>query len=232
GNDALDGGAGTDRALFGGAATNYGFALNGTSIVVTAISGTDGADTLSNVEELSFGGTVMTLRQGTAANQPLNGANNVADLLLGFAGNDTLNGLTGNDMLLGDVGNDVLNGGGGRDVLAGGAGADRFVFISAADSGLGAAARDVIRDFELNVAGEVIDLSAIDARTGGGNNGDQAFTFIGGGNFTGGNANGGLRFFQQNGNTIIQGSTDNDTQAEFEIELTGIRALTAGDFIL
>lgn len=232
GNDALDGGAGTDRALFGGAATNYGFALNGTSIVVTAISGTDGADTLSNVEELSFGGTVMTLRQGTAANQTLNGANNVADLLLGFAGNDTLNGLTGNDMLLGDVGNDVLNGGGGRDVLAGGAGADRFVFISAADSGLGAAARDVIRDFELNVAGEVIDLSAIDARTGGGNNGDQAFTFIGGGNFTGGNANGGLRFFQQNGNTIIQGSTDNDTQAEFEIELTGIRALTAGDFIL
>ncbi|MBB1492297.1 hypothetical protein H5395_12270, partial [Paracoccus sp. MC1854] len=33
-------------------------------------------------------------------------------------------------------------------------------------------------------------------------------------------------------NTIIQGSTDNDTQAEFEIELTGLRTLTAGDFIL
>lgn len=227
GNDALDGGAGTDRAVFGGAVTAYGFALSGTGIVVTALSGTDGTDTVSAAEEFSFGGSVLTVRQGTAASQTLSGANNTADLVLGFGGNDTLNGLTGNDVLVGEAGNDILNGGGGRDFLSGGAGADRFVFALPTDTGLGAAARDVIRDFELNTAGELIDVSGIDAIAGGLVN--NVFTFRGALAFNGA---GQLRYAQQGPNTIIQGNTDNDGDAEFEIELTGLYTLTAGDFVL
>ncbi|MDQ1902707.1 peroxidase family protein [Paracoccus sp. WLY502] len=230
GNDALNGGAGTDRAVFSGAVGNYSFALSGSSIVVTALTGTDGADTLSAVEELSFGGSVLTVRQGTIASQTLNGVNNVADLMLGFGGNDTLNGLSGNDVLVGEAGNDILNGGSGRDILSGAAGADRFVFTFASDTGVGTAARDVIRDFEVNVVGELIDLSAIDASSVA--IGNNAFTFLGNANFNTANDNGGLRYFQQNGNTIIQGSTDNDLAPEFEIELIGLRTLTANDFIL
>jgi serralysin len=230
GNDVFNGGTGTDRAVFSGAVATYGFALSGTSIVVTALAGTDGADTLSAVEELSFGGSVLTLRQGTTASQTLNGVNIVADLMLGFGGDDTLNGLSGNDVLIGEAGNDVLNGGAGRDLLSGGAGADRFVFVLETETGLGIAARDVIRDFEVNVVGELIDLSVIDASSITAAN--NAFTFLGTAAFTLANDNGGLRYFQQNGNTIIQGSTDDDIAPEFEIELTGLHTLTANDFVL
>ena len=46
------------------------------------------------------------------------------NLIVGFAGNDTLNGLAGNDVLLGGLGNDRLNGGAGNDWLVGGQGTD------------------------------------------------------------------------------------------------------------
>ncbi|MFC3632084.1 peroxidase family protein [Paracoccus angustae] len=241
GNDALNGGAGTDTAVLSGPAGNYAFALVGGTIRVT---GPDGVGVWSSIEQVDFGGTATTIRAGTTASQVLNGANGVADLVLGFGGNDTLNGLSGNDILIGEAGNDTLGGGDGNDFLRSGAGRDRltggldadsFVFASTAETGNGTGAttgRDVITDFGTNVAGEVIDLSMIDARSGFGNNGDQAFNFIGGTAFNGANANGGLRIVQQGGNTIVQGSTDSDTAVEFEIELTGLLALAADDFIL
>ncbi|MDQ1902786.1 hypothetical protein RAH32_20410, partial [Paracoccus sp. WLY502] len=165
---------------------------------------------------------------GNALNNNLIG-NAAANTLLGGAGNDLLSGGAGTDVLNGGAGADVLNGGGGQDILSGGTGADRFVFTFATDTEVGTAARDVIRDFEVNVAGELINLSGIDAIAGGGN---DAFTFLGTAAFNQANVNGGLRYFQQNGNTIIQGSTDDDIDAEFEIELTGLYTLTANDFIL
>ena len=57
-------------------------------------------------------------------------------------------------------------------------------------------------------------------------------TFLGTSAFNLANDNGRLRYFQQNGNTIIQGSTDDDIAPEFEIELTGLHTLTANDFVL
>jgi len=230
GNDALNGGTGTDRAVFGGAVGNYSFALSGSSIVVTALSGIDGADTLTTIEDLSFGGSTLTLRQGTTASQTLNGATNVADLMLGFGGNDILNGLSGNDVLVGEAGNDILNGGSGRDRLISGAGTDTFVFNTVGDAGLGTNAttgRDLITDF---VRGQDrINLSAIDATSAFGNG---AFTWRSTAALNTTTDDGGLRYFTQGGNTIIQGSNDNDTGIEFEIELAGIHALTASDFIL
>jgi hypothetical protein len=69
----------------------------------------------------------------------------------------------------------------------------------------------------------VIDVSTIDA-----NDllaGNQAFTFIGGAAFT---AAGQLRY----SGGVLQGSTNADTSAEFEIQLTGAPILVAADIIL
>ena len=46
------------------------------------------------------------------------------DHLQGFGGNDTLDGGDGHDRLFGDIGNDTLSGGNGNDALFGGSGAD------------------------------------------------------------------------------------------------------------
>jgi len=53
----------------------------------------------------------------------VNGSN-LADLILGSAGNDTLNGRAGDDCLLGGAGNDQIFGNAGQDVLIGGDGFD------------------------------------------------------------------------------------------------------------
>jgi membrane-associated phospholipid phosphatase len=67
-----------------------------------------------------------------------------SEVLVGQAGNDSLNGGFGFDVLNGGAGRDTLVGGGGRDQLSGGAGPDRFLF----DSPLSAATNiDTILDF-------------------------------------------------------------------------------------
>lgn len=54
GNDTIDGGAGSDTAVFNGAYANYTIASNNGLLTVTANTGTDGIDTVSNVEFLEF----------------------------------------------------------------------------------------------------------------------------------------------------------------------------------
>jgi Ca2+-binding RTX toxin-like protein len=51
---------------------------------------------------------------------------NQSELILGTAGNDTINAGGGNDCVLGGGGNDTINGQGGNDVLIGGPGDDSF----------------------------------------------------------------------------------------------------------
>jgi Ca2+-binding RTX toxin-like protein len=51
---------------------------------------------------------------------------NQSELILGTAGNDTINARGGNDCVLGGGGNDTLNGQAGDDVLIGGPGNDSF----------------------------------------------------------------------------------------------------------
>ena len=89
-----------------------------------------------------------------------------------------------------------------------------------------------ITDFQ---SGDKIDLSGIDARTGGfGNGGDQAFTWLGTARSANGNSNGGLHYFYDatNNVTVVEGSNDGDTTAEFQVVLTGNITLTAADFVL
>lgn len=54
------------------------------------------------------------------------GGGNANALILGTAGNDSINGNGGNDCILGGGGNDTLRGNGGTDVCIGGPGTDTF----------------------------------------------------------------------------------------------------------
>lgn len=133
GNDTLDGGAGTDTAVFSLARAKYQITANADgSTTVRALSGSDGVDTLRNIEQLRFAdglysidgtliGTARLTLVGTAA----------ADTLVGAAGDDTLSGLGGDDVLRGGDGDDVLDGGAGADVLDGGPGFDIASYANA-----------------------------------------------------------------------------------------------------
>jgi Ca2+-binding RTX toxin-like protein len=70
--------------------------------------------------------------------------------------------------LNGGAGNDIMNGHGGTDTMTGGS--DTFDFNSISEAGIGTGARDVVTDVQVTQAGEIIDLSTIDASAAGGNN--------------------------------------------------------------
>ncbi len=117
--------------------------------------------------------------------------------------------------------------------MTGSTGADDFDFNSVAEIGRGAT-RDIIRDFVHLI--DDIDLRTIDAN--GGAPGNTAFSFLAakGAAFTG--VAGELRWFQQNpagtanDRTIIEGDINGNRVADFQIQLTGLKTLTAADFVL
>jgi Ca2+-binding RTX toxin-like protein len=61
GNDTIDGGAGIDTAIFSSGRANYTVTHAGTSYTVKALAGTDGTDTLQNVERLGFSDRKLAL---------------------------------------------------------------------------------------------------------------------------------------------------------------------------
>jgi len=75
---------------------------------------------------------------------------------------------TENDDTYGGTAADMLYGEAGRDVLIGDTGADSFVYMTLTESPVAVGLRDRIRDFS-HAQGDRIDLSAIDAITGGAN---------------------------------------------------------------
>ena len=167
GADAIDGGAGgndDDAVYFSGNYASY--TVNRNSGVVT-VTGSDGTDTLTNIEKLHFADQTVLVSSlisapgqtitGTNGNDTLNGTAG-DDTISGLPGSDILNGLGGHDILNGNGGADVLNGGAGQDNLAGGAGADTFVFSALSDTAV--AHSDLITDFTSGQ--DRIDVSAID----------------------------------------------------------------------
>lgn len=122
GNDRLDGGAGGgDVAIYAGGVGQFVLGSSGTNLLVTDLTGTEGADTLSTIETLRFAGVNYTVVAGTVGNTTVNGGTganvNRADALFGYAGTDTLNGNGGNDLLVGGEGSDTVNGGAGNDTI-------------------------------------------------------------------------------------------------------------------
>ncbi|HEX8513185.1 MAG TPA: M10 family metallopeptidase C-terminal domain-containing protein [Allosphingosinicella sp.] len=127
-------------------------------------------------------------------------------------GNDVSNKLNGNG------GNDVLDGAKGDDIYTGGAGFDEF---RVSEIGF----NDRITDFTSGV--DRIRLSEIDANSGVA--GNQAFTWIGTGAFTG--AAGQLRTYSQGGENYLAGDVNGDGLADFTIN-TGAGAPVVGDIFL
>ncbi len=127
-----------------------------------------------------------------------------------------------NDTIIGDANANILTGGAGVDQLTGGAGGDTFVF-RLGDSAVGADERDIIKDFSVSTANEVIDLSTLST---------AGLSFIGTAEF---DADGQVRYVQDvaANMTLVQiNLADVVDVAEMEIQLTGKLTLTANDFIL
>ena len=249
GNDTFQGLAGAD--IMTGRAGDDLYKVDNAGDIVVELSG-DGNDTIhatvsytlsDNVENLRLNGSALN-GTGNALNNGIYGngfANTLEggagdDILTGFGGADVLNGGDGHDQLRGGdgvdtlsggIGDDRIEGGRGRDVLAGSAGADRFVFNEGDFGGATIGQADRITDFS-QADGDRIELKRVDAIAGGA---DNAFTFIGTGNFSG--AAGELRYRTlSDGNTYIYGDTNGDRNQDFVIRLDGAVALTGADFLL
>jgi serralysin len=178
------------------------------------LGGGNGDDTLSGLggNDNLAGGNGQDTLVGCDGDDALDGGNhqdelsggNGNDSLAGGNHDDVLNGGAGNDLLDGGQHGDRLNGGAGNDVLTGGQHNDVFAFTEIGGN-------DRIRDFRHGA--DKIDLSAIDAVAGGG---DNAFSFIGASAFSG--VAGQLRAFTASGNTFIAGDVNGDGIADFTIQ--------------
>lgn len=133
-------------------------------------------------------------------------------------------GTTAADTIIAGAANSTIIGGLGRDIITGGLGKDVFKLNTIADSAVGTTTRDKITDFTRGQ--DKIDLSAIDAKTGGTAN--DVFKLIAASSLTTANANGAVWF----ANGVLNASTDGDTAAEIQIELTGVTAFATTDIIL
>jgi Ca2+-binding RTX toxin-like protein len=212
GNDRLTGGAGDD-IIDGGAGNDF-------------LAGGAGIDTVSYASAGSGVTVNLANGQGTGGG----GADTLAEFenVRGSNFSDMLTGSSADNVLDGAAGNDWLAGGRGADVLIGGSGADRFVFQDVLDSTN--AARDTIGDFDRS-QGDIIDLSAIDAITSRAYRGDDSFTFLSGGHFTG-------RSGQLIANEVsadhylVQGDLNGDRAADFSFWVDSIAVITAPSFIL
>lgn len=191
------------------------------------LSGMGGNDKLfgGHRHDTLDGGEGKDLLDGGQGRDSLDGGT-ANDRLFGGNGRDTLFGGVGNDRLDGGRHGDAIEGGSGKDILKGGGGYDVFVFRTEAETGVGVKGRDKILDFKPGI--DVIDLHRLDADTDTPTN--DAFSWIGTGKFTG--TEGELRYMKTKKLTIVQGDTDGDGKADFEIELRGKVTLGADDFFL
>jgi Ca2+-binding RTX toxin-like protein len=210
---------------------------------VSALGGNDdvyggkGKDTIhgDGGKDKIFGGDGNDTLYGDAGDDEIRGGKN-DDTIYGGTGVDKLYGDEGNDVihtgyaagstqqLFGGSGNDELwgtggdltirmTGGSGKDVMHGFGAENRFIFTDKSDSVVGAD-RDRIVDF-FRSEGDRIDLSGIDAKEG--TSGNQAFSYTGSNAFS---AKGQLHVVQSNGSWLVEGNTDSDLQAEFQIQVS------------
>ena len=158
GNDTLDGGTGTDRAVFSGKYADYTITFNADTRLYTIVdnTGSDGTDTISNVENFQFAdghqfqggsgnetmtggdaldtvtyltalaGVTVDLSQGTAISTLVGDAGIGSDTLISI---ENVAGGDYGDTLIGSSADNQLAGGKGNDTLDGGSGTDTAVLI-------------------------------------------------------------------------------------------------------
>jgi hypothetical protein len=182
--------------------------------------------------DILLGGLFADHLSGGLGNDHLEGRGGF-NTLFGDAGNDDLfngddDGLLyggpGDDNLNGGAGKDNLYGGTGKDILTGNGGADIFYFRTLAESPSGAK-RDVILDFTPTL--DLIDLTLIDAKRGGS---DNHFKFIGTAHFH--HKAGELHYLKHANFLLLEGDTNGDGRADFQIEVHSAIKLVATDFFL
>ena len=231
GADKLDGGLGDD--LMVGGLGNDTFVVDslGDQTIEAAGEGTDAVHTTTldwtlgaNIERLYMFGTENLDGTGNELANLLRG-NDGDNFLVGLGGNDRLIGQAGHDALIAGDGNDHLEGGLGQDVYTGGAGKDWLVFRSTAETGATMDTADQVTDF---ARGDRFYLATIDADAN--TAGNQAFTFLGTGAFTG--VAGQLRYEQVGSNTFISGDVNGDGVADFMIRVDGLQNFVVTDFVL
>lgn len=208
GNDTLEGGADQDFLDGGNGArdwASYAQAAGTVAVDLTVGQGFAGdaaGDQLVGIENLAGSGFNDRLRGDRVANEIVGGA--------------------GNDLIQGERANDTLRGDEGADTLVGGANNDVFRYHELNDSFLGL--EDFIADFTQGQ--DVIDLRAIDAVVGGG---DDPF-FFGGAVFNG--IAGELIAFFVGSNTRVQGDVNGDGAADLSILVAGNIPFVPVDFLL
>lgn len=203
------------------------------------IDGRAGADFI-------FGGFANDTLLGAAGDDTLSGSAGT-DVLIGGAGDDELTGGEDADLLLGGAGDDRLRGDAGSragvDILVGGAGADVFAFgpivpdrTAVVDTGVGEGHRDVILDFQSGR--DQVELLGYGRYLGPFQSGEEPL-FLGTGAFVKSDALQ-VRYDRlEDGRAVVQflgptpiGLTEPEGRLTGEIELVGVRQLTADDFIL
>jgi subtilisin-like proprotein convertase family protein len=157
------------------------------------------------------------------------GTGKIDSVTMKISGIENIDGGDGKDHLTGSKVANLLTGGRGADVLTGGKGDDTFIYHVTGDSAAGKL-HNVITDFS---RGDDINLSAIDAKSGSGN---QAFKFIGTHGFDGRAGELDFDLVDNKGKThdmtLIYADVNGDKHADFEIELSGLHHLAKGDFTL
>lgn len=85
GNDTIDGGTGTDVAVFSGGLSTYTVTHTGSTYSVCAKTGSDGTDTVTNVESLQFADMTVNLTvQATAATMATTDLGKLEELYIAF----------------------------------------------------------------------------------------------------------------------------------------------------
>jgi Ca2+-binding RTX toxin-like protein len=165
---------------------------------------------------------------GSTATDIIKANANAINIINGGDSNDQIRGGKLGDNITGGNGNDKIIGWLGADTLTGGAGVDQFRYVTAADSGPGAAA-DHITDF---VSGtDKLNFTAIDANPG--TPAIDPLTYIGNTAF---HATGAaeVRWGDSGVNLVVQVDLDGNGTVDMEIVLDNLagQALTSGDFML
>jgi Ca2+-binding RTX toxin-like protein len=176
-------------------------------------------------QKVSATGLKLTYNEMTAVTA--DGLDDYLPLLLG--GNDTLKvsatdplgttpvyGYAGNDKITGSTSDDILIGGAGADQLTGGSGADTFRFTALADLGTSTTTRDTLKDFKTSQS-DKIDFSGMGTYTLYASTSVAALS----------DASNAVWFDKG----VLYLSTDTDTDAEYQIALTGVTSIAATDFV-
>ena len=216
GDDVLLGGRGSD-VMYGAWGNDYLAGGEGSD----KLDGGGGDDIILGGlgNDRIFGGNGHDKIDGGLDNDFLFGAGG-SDTLVGGAGADKLNGGGGHDILFGGEGDDILIGEWGDDQLIGGLGKDLFLYYTN-HGGL-----DTILDFERG--SDKIALAGMDANTNTLTN--DAFTFINSAAFS--NTAGELRVELLDNGVMVQGDTDGDGIADFQLMVEGVDVLSSTDFFL